>query len=136
MAREETGLLGHGNLLITVNWSNMSKFLGLCALLFSTFVFASERAQQAWDWIDSGAVVIDVRTPQEFASGHLDNAINLPVQNLAHADLSFLKNRDQLVVYCRSGNRSAKAQQLLLTQGYKQVHNGGGLQEMLSAKPE
>ncbi|GAB7220355.1 rhodanese-like domain-containing protein [Vibrio comitans] len=104
----------------------------ILGMLFSTGVFATERAEQAWEWIDSGAVVIDVRTPQEFNGGHLDNAVNIPVADLSRADLSFVDKDEQIVVYCRSGNRSGNAKQILLTKGYKHVHNGGGLQMMLS----
>ncbi|GEA49975.1 phage shock protein E [Vibrio inusitatus NBRC 102082] len=106
------------------------------SMAFSTGSFATERAEQAWEWIDSGAVVIDVRTSQEFNGGHLDNAVNIPVADLSRADLSFVEKNDHIVVYCRSGNRSGNAKQILLTKGYKHVHNGGGLQMMLSVKPD
>lgn len=108
----------------------------IAGIVFATGVLATEREEQAWEWIDSGAVVIDVRTPQEFNGGHLDNAVNIPVEDLSRADLSFVDKGDHIVVYCRSGNRSGNAKQILLTKGYKHVHNGGGLQMMLSVKPE
>ncbi|GEA59771.1 rhodanese-like domain-containing protein [Vibrio comitans] len=114
----------------------MALALLIPGMAFSSGAFATERAQKAWDWIDSGAVVIDVRTPQEFSGGHLDNAVNIPVSDLSRADLSFVDKDDQIVVYCRSGNRSGNAKQILLTKGYKHVHNGGGLQMMLSVKQE
>ncbi|GEM79668.1 rhodanese-like domain-containing protein [Vibrio superstes] len=114
----------------------MALALLIPSMAFATGAFATERAEQAWEWIDSGAVVIDVRTPQEFNGGHLDNAVNIPVADLSRADLSFVDRDDHIVVYCRSGNRSGNAKQILLTKGYKHVHNGGGLQMMLSEKQE
>ncbi len=48
------------------------------AALLTSPVFASERADIGWEWIKQGAVIVDVRTPQEFAAGHLDNAKKLP----------------------------------------------------------
>ncbi|PMG82896.1 sulfurtransferase [Vibrio breoganii] len=114
----------------------MIKRLMALSLLIPSMTFATERAEQAWEWIDSGAAVIDVRTPQEFNGGHLDNAVNIPVADLSRADLSFVDRDDHIVVYCRSGNRSGNAKQILLTKGYKHVHNGGGLQMMLSVKQE
>ncbi|CAM3085001.1 rhodanese-like domain-containing protein [Vibrio rarus] len=114
----------------------MMKWLGLLVVLIPCLTMASERAEQAWQWIDSGAVVIDVRTPQEFAAGHLTQAMNIPISQLAQADLSFIDASDNVVVYCRSGNRSAKAQKLLLTEGYIHVHNGGGLQELRQKRSE
>ncbi|MEZ9919849.1 rhodanese-like domain-containing protein [Vibrio breoganii] len=114
----------------------MALSLLIPSMTFATGAFATERAEQAWEWIDSGAVVIDVRTPQEFNGGHLDNAMNIPVSELSTADLSFVDRDDHIVVYCRSGNRSGNAKQILLTKGYKHVHNGGGLQMMLSVSQE
>ncbi|MEL7287816.1 MAG: rhodanese-like domain-containing protein, partial [Pseudomonadota bacterium] len=45
-------------------------------------VLASERAEQGWQWIEQGAMIVDVRTPQEFSDGHLDNAVNFPLSEL------------------------------------------------------
>ena len=70
--------------------------------------------------------LLDVRTPEEFASGHLDGAANISVQTLAQrlADVP----RDQpIVVYCRSGNRSAQAAQILAQAGYTNVYDLGGI---------
>lgn len=110
--------------------------LSMAGWLIAGMVVASERAEVAWDQVDSGAVLIDVRTPEEFAEGHLDNAINIPVSDIPRADLSFLTDSQQIVVYCRSGRRSHNAEQLLENLGFTQVHNGGGLQEMQAVKPD
>lgn len=94
---------------------------------------ASERAQTAWQWIEQGATVIDVRTPGEFASGHLDNAQNLPLQSL-NQYLSGLDKSKSYVLYCRSGNRSGQAFRMMKSAGFEQLHNGGGYNEMQKAK--
>jgi len=103
--------------------------LSFCA--FSTL--ASERAETAWKLIDQGALLVDVRTPAEFNQQHLDNAVNYPLNTVATAFNHIDKNRS-IVVYCRSGNRSGQALRYLKQVGFTQVHNGGGLQELLAAK--
>ena len=73
-------------------------------------------------------IVIDVRRPDEFAQGHIPNAINLPNETIAHMALSKLKEEDAvLLVYCRSGHRSAQAANKLVQLGYKHVYDFGGL---------
>jgi phage shock protein E len=118
---------------------SMSKIKGFIVLalasLLPSIAAASERAQAAWEWIEQDAVVIDVRTVGEFQTGHLQGALNIPVAELDRADLSFLAKNQPVVVYCRSGNRSGSAEQILLSKGYAKVHNGGGLNELMSVKP-
>lgn len=85
--------------------------------------------------ISSGAVVVDVRTPDEFGEGHLPQATNIPIQAFAQriAELDALTANDKakpIVVYCASGNRSGKAKQQLEAAGYTQVVNGGGFDEL------
>ncbi|MGE4453640.1 MAG: rhodanese-like domain-containing protein [Sphaerochaeta sp.] len=73
-------------------------------------------------------LVIDVRTPQEFAEGHIQGAINVPLQTIQDGDVSALPSKDQtLLVYCRSGNRSATASKALDTMGYSAVYDFGGI---------
>lgn len=69
----------------------------------------------------SGARLVDVRTRQEFAAGHIQGAINIPVSELPDS-LSRLGNKQTpLVVYCQSGNRSSKAVSYLRQRGFKTV---------------
>ena len=76
--------------------------------------------------------VIDVRTPEEFASGHIDGAINIPYDQIGEKlpTLKNIKKDDNILVYCRSGRRSETAKQTLNQFGYKNVQNGGGMQEL------
>jgi phage shock protein E len=85
--------------------------------------------------IAGGAVVVDVRTPDEFGEGHLPQATNIPIQDFAQriAEVDALAGNDKarpIVVYCASGNRSGKAKQQLEAAGYTQVVNGGGLDDL------
>lgn len=71
-------------------------------------------------------VLIDVRTPEEFASGHIAGAVNIPVDALS-SRLSEVSRDQTVVVYCRSGNRSATASQILAQAGYSDVRDLGGI---------
>ena len=73
---------------------------------------------------DKKALVLDVRTPNEFYSGHIEGAKLIPVQQLDArlSELSTYKNKD-ILVYCRSGNRSTVASQILIKNGFKKLHN-------------
>jgi rhodanese-related sulfurtransferase len=70
--------------------------------------------------------LIDVRTPEEFASGHIAGAINIPVDAL-QSRLSEVASDQPVVVYCRSGNRSATASQILAQNGYSTIYDLGGI---------
>jgi phage shock protein E len=68
--------------------------------------------------LEEGAVLLDVRTPAEFASGHIEGAINIPVQEL-EARLGVVGEKNKtVIVYCRSGARSAQAAKTLAGAGY------------------
>jgi rhodanese-related sulfurtransferase len=72
-----------------------------------------------------GAIIVDVRTPEEFTSGHIKGALNYPLQTLS-GQVQRLKDKGKpIIVCCRSGSRSAMAKQLLKAQGIE-VYNGGG----------
>ena len=91
--------------------------------------------QAARALIARGAVVVDVRTADEYADDHLPSAVNLPIQSLDRrmADVDRLVAGDKtrpVVVYCASGGRAAKAKQLLEAAGYSRVTNGGGLADL------
>ena len=75
--------------------------------------------------IENDAVIIDVRTGSEFASGYIDGAINIPVDNISSIDYP---KETVIIVYCASGMRSAKAAETLIDLGYTNVYNlDGGL---------
>ncbi|SHI09088.1 rhodanese-like domain-containing protein [Ferrimonas marina] len=114
----------------------MRSWVVVLSCLLALPIAASERAKAAWQALSDGAVLIDVRTPEEFADGHLAGAQNLPYDSIADTiDSLGLEPGHQVVVYCRSGRRSGIATQVLMGMGYS-VTNGGGLEEMRQAQPE
>ncbi len=76
-------------------------------------------------------LLVDVRTPEEFASGHIQNAVNISVETLP-ARLDEVPGGTPVVVYCRSGNRSASAAQILVENGYQQVYDLGGIRDWVA----
>ena len=73
-------------------------------------------------------VILDVRTPEEFAAGHIPNAINIPNETIGASEISALPDKDQLIlVYCRSGRRSKEAAQKLVSLGYTSIVEFGGI---------
>ena len=84
--------------------------------------------------VPASATVIDVRTPEEFAEGHLDGAVNLDVQSgRFEAELAALDPEGEYFVYCRSGNRSAAAAATMAEAGFTDVTDLGGLQDAADA---
>jgi hypothetical protein len=76
--------------------------------------------------IQNGAVIIDVRSRGEFTSGHIKDAVNIPLDQL-RSNTSRLKDKQQTIITCcASGMRSASAKSMLKSLGYEHVYNGGG----------
>ena len=114
----------------------MSKvFKFVAATLIALFAVGSLAACSNANAIDmkSIAAVIDVRTPAEYSEGHLDGAVNIDVQD-ANFDtiLSQLPTDGDYVVYCRSGNRSAKAVEKMKAAGFTNVIDAGGVNDASS----
>lgn len=74
---------------------------------------------------EKNAQLVDVRTPEEFAMSQLPGAINIPLQDIDRVGESQLDKTKPVVVFCRSGQRSHMAMQILLSQGFSDVHNLG-----------
>ena len=73
-------------------------------------------------------ILLDVRTPEEFAELHIPGAINVPNETIGTEEISQLPNKEQLIlVYCRSGNRSKEASEKLAKLGYSNVYEFGGI---------
>ncbi|MDF0533601.1 rhodanese-like domain-containing protein [Shewanella yunxiaonensis] len=85
--------------------------------------------------IAQGATVIDVRTAEEFAAGHLPEAHNIPYEQIIAGVEKLNIGKDQpVVVYCRSGHRAGIAKTALEKSGYTQIYNAGGLQKLQAFK--
>lgn len=76
------------------------------------------------DLIKKGAFLVDVRTPSEFNAGHVNNSVNIPLDSVED-NLEKFKNKEQIIVFCRSGNRSAQAKMILEHNGFENVTNAG-----------
>ena len=82
--------------------------------------------------LNQGAIIIDVRTPQEFAQGHTDGSINIPLSIISN-EIEKIKNYDKpIITCCRSGARSGKAAGVLKSANIE-VYNGGSWGEVQSA---
>jgi len=77
--------------------------------------------------VEAGASLVDVRSPEEFAAGHISGAVNIPVDEV-EGRMGEIGPRDRpVVLYCRSGNRSAHAARILERSGYANVHDLGAM---------
>lgn len=79
---------------------------------------------------ESGYVILDVRTPEEFSDRHIPGAINVPNEAIGTEEILELPHKGQLIlVYCRSGNRSKQASEKLVALGYTNVVEFGGIND-------
>ena len=77
---------------------------------------------------ETGYIILDVRRPDEFAAGHIPNAINMPNETIGTAEIPELPDKDQrIMVYCRSGRRSKEASEKLVKLGYTNIVEFGGI---------
>ena len=78
----------------------------------------------------SGYIILDVRTPEEFAEKHIPGAINVANETIGTDEIPELPDKDQLIlVYCRSGNRSKQASEKLVALGYTNIVEFGGIND-------
>jgi len=105
--------------------------------VFSFFKFQQAPAVKAItpqtykEQVQKGDVLVDVRTPAEFRSGHVESALNADFNGGEFAEQ--FKNWDKTktyYLYCASGNRSGKAAKLMLEAGFKNVYNLGAFKEL------
>jgi len=97
----------------------------------ATYCYSDSQSEQALQLVAQGALLVDVRSAEEFSGQHLPGAINIPHQQIVQTinNKGFDADRS-IVLYCRSGNRSGIAKGLLEQAGYRSVFNGGSLQEL------
>ncbi len=79
--------------------------------------------------VKNGAFLVDVRTPAEFSTGSVKGAVNIPLDKV-QSQLSKFKNKKNIVVFCRSGNRSSQAKSILEQNGFQNIINGGTWQNV------
>lgn len=77
---------------------------------------------------EEGYIIVDVRTQDEYLSGHIAQAICIPNESIGEQEIAQLPEKDQVIlVYCRSGNRSKQASEKLVNLGYTNVYEFGGI---------
>lgn len=108
-------------------WATLS---GLLVIGVSAPAFAANDLATIQSNISS-PVIIDVRSPQEFATGSIEGAVNLPLKGLPDSLLSEgIELDEEVVVYCRSGRRSAQAKTVLKAAGFELVFDGGPMSQL------
>ena len=106
----------------------------LVSLLFGMGVSLSASAPAHADEAAKDATVLDVRTPEEFTEGHVNGAINLDYYDESFkGHLARLDKSKNYKLYCRSGNRSSKALEIMKSMGFKQVENLGTVSQAAKA---
>jgi phage shock protein E len=106
------------------------------ALLILLFFVSSAFADTidpsiAWQKVKSGALLVDVRSVDEFNQGHLSNALNIPHTEVAPQLSKFGNNKDrEIVLYCRSGRRADIAKSALEANGFTKVFNAGAYTDL------
>jgi phage shock protein E len=78
------------------------------------------------DLVKRGAVIVDVRSPGEYAGGHIRGSVNIPLNDLQRQLKRLPDKQKPIITCCASGARSASASNILRSQGYTEVINGGG----------
>ena len=87
-------------------------------------VFANRENSNLQTLISEGAFLVDVRTPAEFGGGHVKGSVNIPLDSIPF-QLEKFKDKKNVIVFCRSGNRSGQAKFILEQNGISNVTNGG-----------
>lgn len=80
--------------------------------------------------VDSGGQLLDVRTAEEYAAGHIDGSKNLSLQSIEAGNLPAGSKDEEIYVYCRSGNRSAQAKNILESAGYTHITDLGAMTDV------
>lgn len=108
----------------------MKKLLATFALLAGAALGLAGCASSEPVDISADTVIIDVRTPGEFATGHLDGAVNIDIQSPDFAAQVMELDKDgEYFIYCRSGNRSGQAISQMDKMGFTDMTNGGSVQQ-------
>ena len=113
-----------------------------CLIIAGAFWFTGSSGSadlhaEAWQKINNGAVLVDVRTSDEFAEGHLQGAVNVPYEEVVDwvAQQQDITLDSDIVLYCHSGKRSGKAEKWLQNHDYQNALNAGGYKPLLESQP-
>ena len=115
-----------------INRFTLAVILLLLTVILAGCADTASPVRLTWDEaaeiISDGAIVLDVRSLNEFNTGHIPGAVSLPIDEIAEAVRHMIPDKEQIVlVYCRSGARSATAAAILADMGYQNVFDLGGI---------
>ena len=96
-------------------------------VLYQRYSSVRVSGSDARSMVAGGAMLVDVRSPEEFAGGHIEGAKSIPIQELSRRMYELGDKDGEIVVYCQSGGRSAMAKRLLESNGFTKVHDMGGM---------
>lgn len=121
--------------------SQANRGIHLCLVLLAVILLSAcgarkdISAERARELIDQGAILIDVRSQEEFQAGHIENALHIPHEQITlHLDQIGNDKHRPIVLYCKSGRRAGIAREALRERGYMQVYNAGGLSDLSTLK--
>jgi len=110
-----------------MNWTTILIIAAIVVIVFMIKKTGQISAKDALEKLKNGALVIDVRSPGEFSSGHLAKAVNIPLDEIETAVPKRVKDKSQvLLLHCASGMRSGMAKSKLIGMGYTNAFNLGG----------
>ena len=115
-------------ILIQMGFTNVKNGGGLAAMM------ASRKTKPAAASLSAEPIIIDVRTPQEFAGGAFPGALNIPLDDLQLRISELGSKSREITLYCASGGRSAYGQRVLQQLGFTNTKNGGGIMQMMSKR--
>ncbi|WP_396217142.1 rhodanese-like domain-containing protein [Flavobacterium sp.] len=112
-------------------------FIVLVMAFSSTVIYSQNKilvtksitAQKTKQTTKNETFYVDVRTPAEFAQGSVKGAINIPLDQIEN-QLAKFKGKKNIVVFCRSGNRSSQAKVILEQNGFTNIKNGGSWEDV------
>lgn len=112
----------------------MKKYILLCAILAISGCASNKTEKispkEAKSMMNEESIILDVRELDEYQSGHIPNAIQLSVNDIEAIAEQVLPDKQQVIlIYCRSGNRSANAAKILTKLNYEQVYDFGGISD-------
>jgi len=114
--------------------NNLSLIKNILFILFAVMVLSSCATNKP---AREAAVWIDVRSPTEYATGHLDNASNIPFQEIGQRITEVARSKNEKIyVYCASGGRAEIARKTLVGLGYTDVTNAGGYRDLVKKENE
>ncbi len=127
------------NILQIINEVTMKKIIPIILVMMLFAGCSAEVSELSYKQISTEAaiemmadetnyIILDVRTPEEYAEGHIEDSINIPNETIENGEIDELPDKDQLImIYCRSGNRSKQAADKLVKLRYTNIVEFGGI---------